>query len=32
MYQSLSISGLLTLDLHALNNEGSEDMYDDANG
>lgn len=24
MYQSLSISGLLTLDLHALNNEGSE--------
>jgi CRISPR-associated protein Cst2 len=24
MYQSLSISGLLTLDLHALNNEGAE--------
>jgi CRISPR-associated protein Cst2 len=24
MYQSISISGLLTLDLHALNNEGSE--------
>jgi len=24
MYQSLSISGLLTLDLHSLNNEGSE--------
>ncbi len=24
MYQSLSVSGLLTLDLHALNNEGSE--------
>lgn len=24
MYQSLSISGLITLDLHALNNEGSE--------
>jgi CRISPR-associated protein Cst2 len=24
MYQSLSVSGLLTLELHALNNEGAE--------
>jgi len=24
VYQSLSISGLLTLELHALNNEGAE--------
>ena len=24
MYQSLSISGLITLELHALNNEGAE--------
>lgn len=24
MYQSLSISGLITMELHALNNEGAE--------